>query len=212
MVNRQVRSQLALGLRRLASGRITNDEYEDLCCDADARTNDPALSELFTYGWLHYDDLRRHKLRGRDALSREQRAAMARVVLFLTTDQEYVHGDVVSSATGYGRPIPIRGCLAVIALAAGFGLYTFVAMNTFILGFILVVIVAAFAYKLIGVVRSRRDRQQGNPSAPAIEATFWPFIDHRASMESFQFWPFASKESYQHALAHPPFLSGRRTP
>ena len=72
MIDRNARDRLALALRQLASGLITNDDFDDDAFAAcSCRNDDAALAELATYGWLHYSDCSTYNLKGRHALSRE---------------------------------------------------------------------------------------------------------------------------------------------
>ncbi len=87
MIDRQARNELALLIRRLATGRITNDQFEDTCpCSA----MDSATIHIPSEGvWYLYCDLREYYLRGKDRLLPEQRRFAARMTLFLKSDLEY---------------------------------------------------------------------------------------------------------------------------
>ena len=86
MVERRDRHQLALQLRRLAAGRITNDEFE---CSVPWHSADRGVTEILWTAWTLYSDLRTHRLVGRDALTAAQRRHVARAVVFLHSDAEY---------------------------------------------------------------------------------------------------------------------------
>ena len=86
MIDAEARGKLALRLRRLASGRITNAEYEAPWI---RRAPDEAITACFHAGWSLYSDFRTYRLRGRDALPPETRAAIGRCVLFLHSDLPY---------------------------------------------------------------------------------------------------------------------------
>ena len=87
MVDRNARDQMVLLLRRLATGRITNDEFEEHLPISRA---DPAVDEIYHRGvWGLYSDLHEHRLVGRQRLSRSERREIARFVLFLKSDLEY---------------------------------------------------------------------------------------------------------------------------
>jgi hypothetical protein len=73
-------------LRRLASGRITNDEFDIAAVVA---SPDPAIGAIWDFGWGHYSDLGTYRLRGRHALTKPQLEAIARAVLFLDSDLPY---------------------------------------------------------------------------------------------------------------------------
>lgn len=86
MIDRDGRNKLAGLVRRLASGLITNDKFENSI----PSSNDKAISEVYCKGaWFLYDDLREYKLKGKYALSEEDKSVVVRWVLFLKTDLEY---------------------------------------------------------------------------------------------------------------------------
>jgi len=87
MVDRDARDRMALLLRRLVTGRITNDEFEDEIPRSPA---DPAVTAIYRHGaWGLYSDLHQHRLVGRLRLPREERREVARFILFLKSDLEY---------------------------------------------------------------------------------------------------------------------------
>lgn len=86
MIDRQGRTELALALRRLASGRIITGEFDAVRLDV---SEDPALVAIGDAGWGLYDDFLDYKLRGRRALNKEQLESVARCVLFLDSDLPY---------------------------------------------------------------------------------------------------------------------------
>ncbi|WP_213999725.1 hypothetical protein [Arsukibacterium sp.] len=86
MIDREARNRLAELIRALASGRITNDEFED----ALPLSEDNAVKEVFHHGaWCLYSDMKEYRLKGKDALSTEERSLVARWILFLKSDYEY---------------------------------------------------------------------------------------------------------------------------
>jgi hypothetical protein len=86
VIDMDARRQLALLARRLAAGRITNDQFDD----AVPNSRDPALHDIYLHGlWPLYDDLFEHRLKGRWALTPEGRDWVARVVLFLRSGNPY---------------------------------------------------------------------------------------------------------------------------
>ena len=80
------RRRLAELARHLAAGRITNFEFDD----AVPRSSERAIHLVYNYGlWPFYDDLTRHRLTGKWALSPEGRSWVARIILFLRSNQPY---------------------------------------------------------------------------------------------------------------------------
>jgi hypothetical protein len=86
MIHREHRDRLALQLRRLASGRITNEQFEERVLSA---SPDPGVRAVIKAAWGLYSDLREHTLTGKDALTADERRHVARAVLFLHSDLEY---------------------------------------------------------------------------------------------------------------------------
>ena len=86
MVEREARDRLALLIRRLVSGRITNDQFEMAipnCLD------DEGFAMAYGEVWNFYGDLEEYKLGGRHRLDKESRRYLARIILFLHSDLEY---------------------------------------------------------------------------------------------------------------------------
>ena len=86
MVDREARRQLAEALRQLVTGRITNDEFEELWPEV---CNDSAVEGVRGFGWSLYSDTHPYRLRGIHRVSPETRKMAARAVLFLRSDREY---------------------------------------------------------------------------------------------------------------------------
>jgi len=87
MLDRESRTKLAELIRHLATGRITNDEFEDRLS---LRSTDPAIWAVFSCGaWCLYSDLWEYQLTGKYRLPKDARREVARWILFLKTDFEY---------------------------------------------------------------------------------------------------------------------------
>jgi hypothetical protein len=86
VIHRASRHRLALALRRYAAKRATNDELDRV--DVDWRDRGAvAVKEM---AWRLYDDTYTHRASGRHAFSRELRRTVARWVVFLHSDEEYL--------------------------------------------------------------------------------------------------------------------------
>lgn len=86
MIDRLARNQLAQALRALAAGLITNDEFEERI----PFSNDPAIWHIHVDGvWGLYSDLWEYRLKGKHRLEPQAKAAVARCVLFLKSDQAF---------------------------------------------------------------------------------------------------------------------------
>ncbi|MBX7247044.1 MAG: hypothetical protein K1X53_16215 [Candidatus Sumerlaeaceae bacterium] len=87
VLDRAGRDRAAELLRKLADGEITTDEF----ADSYPMSDDRGVRAMRQAGWLLYDDLREHKLIGKDALPAEGKAEVARWILFLRTDDDFLY-------------------------------------------------------------------------------------------------------------------------
>jgi hypothetical protein len=104
MVDRERRKKLAFHLRHLSVGLITNDDFESKLMEdvtngwlpeqyhkaKEAKLDDPIIQPMLELCWGLYDDTRQHKLNGFDKLSDESLKIIARCILFLHSDHEYI--------------------------------------------------------------------------------------------------------------------------
>jgi len=86
MIDRVSRRAAGEGLRQLAAGLITNDQFEDRLPRS---SGDVAIAEIRHQAWFLYSDLREYRFVGTDRLSAEHRREVARWILFLQSDLEY---------------------------------------------------------------------------------------------------------------------------
>ncbi len=85
-IDPQARAKLAESTRWLVGARITNYQFDDSV----PKSDDPAIREIYNqFLWLLYCDVREHRLTGTDSLSRAQRSAALRCVLFLKSGLPY---------------------------------------------------------------------------------------------------------------------------
>lgn len=91
VVDRNLRQQLSRDLRRLVTGRMTNDEFDDVYYDEFYNSKDRAVVEIgeFGYGLYSSDLFRPYRLIGRHAVKKDTRRTVARCVLFLRLECEY---------------------------------------------------------------------------------------------------------------------------
>jgi|GEM_PF-286559 len=103
MVDNIRRKQLALHLRRLSVGIITNDEFESNIVDEvtngwlpehyhrakEAKDGDAVIIPMLEFCWGLYSDTENHKLTGRHEIPKEGLNAIARCILFLQSELEY---------------------------------------------------------------------------------------------------------------------------
>lgn len=86
MIDREARTILAEQLRHFIVGLTDNFKFDDVVFDI--KTNDLAVREIRKQVWHTYDDLTRHKLKAKWALSEKDMAIIKRFILFLKTDYE----------------------------------------------------------------------------------------------------------------------------
>ena len=86
MIDEKARIWGALLLRRLASGRITNDEFDEAYPEG---SPDRGVRSVWEFGYSLYSDYYTYRLLGRHALGAEARRIVARCVLFLHSGLEY---------------------------------------------------------------------------------------------------------------------------
>jgi hypothetical protein len=103
MVDRERRKKLALHLRHLSVGLISNDDFEKKVMNdvthgwlpeqyyraKEAKFDDPIIKPMLELCWCLYSDTKRHKLIGGHKLTDEQLKSIARYILFLHSNLEY---------------------------------------------------------------------------------------------------------------------------
>lgn len=88
MIDRIARDHLAEALRALASGLISNNEFEN--SRLPYSKNDMAIRAIFFRGaWMLYSDLHEYRLAGSNKTDHATKSEVARWVLFLKTDLPY---------------------------------------------------------------------------------------------------------------------------
>lgn len=86
MIHRPSRQHLALALRRYVACRITNDDLDDVEVD----WRDRGAVAVKQMAWQLYDDTSQHYATGRRGVKREQRRCIARWIVFLQSNTEYL--------------------------------------------------------------------------------------------------------------------------
>ncbi|MGZ3848665.1 MAG: hypothetical protein ACXVKI_06020 [Flavisolibacter sp.] len=105
MIDKERRKKLALHLRHLSVGLISNDDFEEAIMDdvtdgwlpeqyhrsklAKSEDDDPIIKPMLELCWGLYDDTRSHKLVKSDELTKDALKIIARCILFLLSDKEY---------------------------------------------------------------------------------------------------------------------------
>ena len=85
MIDRPSRNKLATAIRQYVSGRITNDNLDDIEVD----WRDSGAVAVKERAWSLYDDTYEHKAVGKHYLPKPARDEISRWILFLHSDVEY---------------------------------------------------------------------------------------------------------------------------
>jgi hypothetical protein len=85
MIHRGARNRLACALRRYVSGRITNDDLDEVNVDS----RDRGAVAVKQAAWTLYDDLHQHKATGKYRLGKKERREVARWIIFLHSENDY---------------------------------------------------------------------------------------------------------------------------
>jgi len=80
---------LAVGLRHLAIGRITNKDFERCYARSAMRSKDHGVRDIYEAAWHLYSDLETCRLTGARRLDRKTRRDAARCILFLRSMRPY---------------------------------------------------------------------------------------------------------------------------
>ena len=103
MVDKDRRKKLALHLRQLSTGQISNDEFEESVTRdvtygylpeqyhkaQESKNDDAVIRPILELSWCLYSDTYNHKLTGKHKLTKEDTKEIARFILFLHSDLEY---------------------------------------------------------------------------------------------------------------------------
>ncbi|MCA9212229.1 MAG: hypothetical protein KDB27_04120 [Planctomycetales bacterium] len=177
MIDRSQRIELSQDLRRLVTGRMTNDEFDDVCYDHYESSPDAAVRAIANFGYgLYSDRIFPYPLRGPDKVSRNDRRMAARCILFLRSDHEYEWPLA---------PVNLR-LNVLIELFCSLGLYGGVAM--------------LIVCSVLGDGGHAFAAQLGIPSAIALAISTWllfgskrtetPELNDSKEMGDWEVWPF----------------------
>ena len=85
MIDREARDKAAEVLRHFISGQITNFEFENKM----PPSKDPVILAIEDSMWCFYDDIQRHKMKGKWKLPNDTKEIMSRWIIFLHTEEQY---------------------------------------------------------------------------------------------------------------------------
>ena len=181
MVDKERRKKLALHLRHLSVGLITNDDFEGAIMEdvsdgwlpeqyyrsekGKSESDDAIIRPMLELCWGLYSDTRKHKLTNSDKLTDEALKIIARCILFLHSDEEYK--------------------------------WPYLSNNNPLLTFSLKDLILSIL-TLGHHYRNKREEQ-------AISYYEWQ------KLGDYDVWPFFKKSEYEKQLKKQPFLNGRQT-
>ena len=178
MVDQEARAELRIALRRLVTGRMTNDQFDDLYFEQWENSEDGAVKDIAEFGYgLYSSDVFPYRLKGCYAASPEERKYASRCILFLYTDRTYEWPEL------HGRGVPgcfvmldwICGMLGVaLLIIAGFGALARDASIVWSLGTagIFALSISVASLYLFGNIDFRRQKELELHG----EFEVWPFL------------------------------------
>ena len=190
MVDLEARAQVGTNLRRLITGRMTNDQFDDFYYQLDS--DDNAIREIAGYGYcLYSSDLPLpYRLKGRHAVDTDTRRTAARAILFLQTELEYEWPPDVQGVAPFWM-LYGPGCYLLVAPILIFiAVFSASMWQTFTMGVLGFLAIASVVHWL--VTRNKR----------------------LAEVEQFQahgeldVWPFCRAVDFENAKKKPRFLAG----
>ncbi len=168
------RQLLATSLRRLVTGRMTNDEFDDLYYDHFYHSSDVAIQEIGRFGWSLYssDLIFPYRLTGKHALPGWIKKRAAHAVLFLHTEQAYEYPRIKDSTA--------NSLLIFVCCLAAFMCFVF-AIVYYALLFVGAVL---FSVALVILAASSRSDVIENGSGLDLLDEKWPFANDQMLVEA----------------------------
>lgn len=186
MIDTELRHRLSQDLRSLVTGRMTNDDFDDVYHELYMDSEDPAVREIARFGWaLYSSDLVTYKLRGRHRVSDSTRRTAAYAVLFLQTEYEYGYPEVSHSLEDHflggasygGSMVGIAFILIGVLGLVGWDLE--LAGYCFLLGISIVGVSALLAY-----AQHRQQVLFYDECDQIGDLKIWPFVDSQSLAEA----------------------------
>lgn len=124
------RQLLATSLRKLVTGRMSNDDFDDLYYDHFCDSSDVAIREIGRFGWtLYSSDLPwSYRLKGKHALPGMIKKRAAYAVLFLQTEQKYEY-PMIRDSFANSLLIFVTGASALLCFLFAIVNYAFVMVG-----------------------------------------------------------------------------------
>ena len=168
------RQLLSTSLRKLVTGRMTNDEFDDLYYDHFYHSSDVAIQEIGRFGWSLYssDLIFPYRLTGKHALPGWIKKRAAHAILFLHTEQAYEYPRIKDSTA---NSLLIYACCLASLLC-------FVSAIAYYV--LLLVGAALFSVALLTIAASSRSDVIENGSGLDLLDEKWPFANDQMLAET----------------------------
>lgn len=189
MIDTDLRAELSKDIRRLATGRMPEGEFDELFHDCDEMSHDPAIEAIVNYCYCAYMDnvlhLPEHIL-GQYAREPNKRRTIARCVLFLRSGNEYKWPRLPNNSICITIATPL-GFLAVALTLIG--LWMAISHPD------------AFAIWLtaISLPLSALCFWFGFLQQPTVSTDDWQKF---TAAGDYDYWPFLKRESFDDARSH----------
>lgn len=191
MINSALRIELSQDIRRLATGNMTNDAFDERYYEVYEESEDRAICAIagYCYGLYSSDLLWPIRLRGNNALGRETKKTIARCVLFLRSSNEYGWPPFPDSperrcVTGIARSFGLAGGIAVTIVGLAWAISDLEPL--------------AFVLLAIGLLLSAASYHAGF-LRPMVLPNDW---DRFTSFGDYDCWPFLCRESFETSRKH----------
>ena len=200
MIDRTRRTSLSHDVRRLVTGRMTNDAFDDVYHLDYLEAKDSAVANIaaYCYGLYSSDLLFPIRLRGRHAVDADSKQAAARAVLFLRSDLVYewpkfsdCHNLWLVSGIGF---LVIPGSISLLIVGTLLLFSGELPMAIPFLGFGLLVLTAAFLGQRTSVSIRNSEWDTFTKSG---DYEVWPFFRHKDFEDAKKNYHLLAKDSVQ---------------
>jgi hypothetical protein len=188
MIDRKLRIELSQDIRRLATGRMTNDSFDDRYYEVYECSDDRAVNAISSYCYCLYssDLLWPIRLRGRYALDAATKKTIARCVLFLRSDNEYGWPPLPDNlpariVAGLAFSLGFPGSVAISLIGLGMTIFDSEPLAYLLLAIGLPLAAVCF---YISFVR------------PTVSPDVW---NRYTASGDYDCWPFLSRDSFDSA-------------
>ena len=187
-IDTELRHRLSQDVRRLVTGRMSNDDFDDIFYDCYCESDDLAIREISRFGWGLYssDVLFPYRLRGRHAVNETNRQRAAYAVLFLQTQNEYDYPETPDSC-GYsiiGGLWYIGLPLSIVILVIGLAGWLAGGEGLLAADFMLIGTIVLAGSLLLALAQRNSDTSWRDKLENVGDMALWPFIDDKSFVKA----------------------------